>query len=86
LAIIGTVTGTFLSSVASAAAMFFQVSQTVSAWYNAKIHTVNPDMLWLSIPIGLAGLALATFLAKPVTIASLGEETAIGLGQRTLTV
>lgn len=83
LAIIGTVIGTFLSSMASAVAMYFQVSQSVSVWYNAKIHTVNPDMLLLSIPFGLVGLLLALSIAKSVTISSLGEDIAVNLGQRT---
>lgn len=83
LAIIGTVIGTFLSSIASAVAMYFQVSQSVSVWYNAKIHTVNPDMLLLSIPFGLVGLLLALSIAKSVTISSLGEDIAVNLGQRT---
>ncbi len=83
LAIIGTVIGTFLSSMASAVAMYFQVSQSVSVWYNAKIHTVNPDMLLLSIPFGLVGLILALSIAKSVTISSLGEDIAVNLGQRT---
>lgn len=83
LAIIGTVIGTFLSSLASAIAMYFQVSQSVSVWYNAKLHTVNPDMLLLSIPFGLVGLFLALGVAKSITIASLGDEIAVGLGQRT---
>lgn len=83
LAIIGTVIGTFLSSIASAVAMYFQVSQSVSVWYNAKIHTVNPDMLVLSIPFGLVGLILALSIAKSVTISSLGEDIAVNLGQRT---
>lgn len=82
-AIIGTVIGTFLSSMASAVAMYFQVSQSVSVWYNAKIHTVNPDMLLLSIPFGLVGLILALSIAKSVTISSLGEDIAVNLGQRT---
>lgn len=83
LAIIGTVLGTFLSSTASAIAMYFQVSQSVSVWYNAKIHTVNPSMLLLAIPFGIVGLLLALSIAKSITVASLGEEVAVGLGQRT---
>lgn len=83
LAIIGTVIGTFLSSMASAVAMYFQVSQSVSVWYSAKIHTVNPDMLLLSLPFGLVGLILALSIAKSVTISSLGEDIAVNLGQRT---
>jgi iron complex transport system permease protein len=83
LAIIGTVIGTFLSSVASAVAMYFQVSQSVSIWYNSKIHTVDPDMLLLSIPFGIVGILLALSIAKSVTISSLGEDLAVSLGQKT---
>lgn len=62
LAIIGTVIGSFLSSVASAIAMYFQVSQTISAWYNTKIHIIDTEMLLLSIPFGLVGVIIALFL------------------------
>jgi len=83
LAIIGTVIGTFLSSTATAVAMYFQVSQNITAWYSTKIQTVDPPMLYLSLPILGGGLLLAIAVSKAVTIASLGEETAIGLGQKT---
>ena len=83
LAIIGTVIGTFLSSIATAVAMYFQVSQTVSSWYNTKVHMVDLDMLILAIPFGLLGLILAIFSARAITITSLGEEIAVGLGQKT---
>lgn len=83
LAIIGTVIGTFLSSIATAIAMYFQVSQTVSVWYNSKINMVDPNLLWISIPFGVTGLLLALFASKAITIASLGEDIAIGLGLKT---
>lgn len=83
LAIIGTVIGSFLSSVAAAIAMRFQVSQSISFWYNSKIHKVDPSMLMVAIPFGVLGLLLAISVAKSVTIASLGEEIAVNLGQRT---
>ncbi|MFP3917379.1 iron ABC transporter permease [Lysinibacillus telephonicus] len=83
LAIIGTVIGSFLSSIATAIAMYFQVSQTISAWYNTKIHTVDLNMLTLSIPFGIFGLLLAIVSARAITITSLGEDIAIGLGQKT---
>ena len=62
--------------------MYFQVSQTVSAWYNTKVHMVDMDMLILSIPFGLTGLILALLSAKAITITSLGEDIAMGLGQK----
>lgn len=83
LAIIGTVIGTFLSSLSTAIAMYFQVSQTIAAWYNTKIHTVNMDMLLMSIPFGAVGLVLALICARAITITSLGEDIATGLGQKT---
>jgi len=86
LAIIGTVIGTFLSSIASAIAMYYQVSQTVAVWYNTKVQSVDPAMLALSIPFGMVGIALAIMSARAITITSLGEDIAIGLGQKTKAV
>ena len=86
LAIIGTVIGTFLSSIASAIAMYYQVSQTVAVWYNTKVQSVDPEMLALSIPFGMVGIALAIMSARAITITSLGEDIAIGLGQKTKAV
>lgn len=83
LAIIGTIVGSFLSSLGSAIAMYFQVSQTISAWYNTKIHTVNNDLLKIIIPIGVIGVLISIIIAKDITISSLGEDIAISLGQRT---
>lgn len=86
LAIIGTVIGTFLSSIATAIAMYFQVSQTIAAWYNTKIHTVDIDMLLVSIPFGIVGLIIALLSSRAITITSLGEDVATGLGQKTKAV
>ncbi|MDM5155914.1 iron ABC transporter permease [Bacillus sp. DX1.1] len=83
LAIIGTVIGTFLSSISAAIASYFQVSQNISFWYNAKLHQVDPNILKLAIPFGLAGIILALLISKSITILSLGEEVSINLGQRT---
>lgn len=83
LAIIGTIVGSFLSSLGSTIAMYFQVSQTISAWYNTKVHTVNNDLLKMIIPIGVIGILIAIIIAKDITISSLGEDIAISLGQRT---
>lgn len=83
LAIIGTIVGSFLSSLGSAIAMYFQVSQSISSWYNTKVQTVNSDLLKLVIPIGVVGIVIAIIIAKDITISSLGEDIAISLGQRT---
>ena len=83
LAILGTIVGTFLSGVSAAAASYFQISQGVSFWYNAKLHAMDPAMLKLALPFAIVGLTLALLLAKSVTVMSLGDDVAAGLGQRT---
>ncbi|PEX90972.1 FecCD family ABC transporter permease [Bacillus cereus] len=83
LAIIGTVIGTFLSSVSAAMASYFQISQNVSFWFNAKLDQVDPNIIKITIPFGIIGIILALFISKSITILSLGEEVSINLGQRT---
>ncbi|MCI0766125.1 iron ABC transporter permease [Bacillus sp. TL12] len=83
LAIIGTVIGTFLSSVSAAIASYFQVSQNISFWYNAKLHQVDPNVIKLAIPFGVVGIILALLISKSITILSLGKEVSVNLGQRT---
>ncbi|WP_259416080.1 FecCD family ABC transporter permease [Bacillus toyonensis] len=83
LAIIGTVIGTFLNSVSAAMASYFQISQNVSFWFNAKLDQVDPNIIKITIPFGIIGIVLALLIAKSITILSLGEEVSINLGQRT---
>ncbi|PGR47561.1 FecCD family ABC transporter permease [Bacillus thuringiensis] len=83
LAIIGTVIGTFLSSVSAAMASYFQISQNVSFWFNAKLDQVDPNIIKITIPFGIIGIILALLISKSITILSLGEEVSINLGQRT---
>ncbi|EOP50961.1 Iron(III) dicitrate transport system permease fecD [Bacillus cereus VD136] len=83
LAIIGTVIGTFLSSISAAIASYFQVSQNISFWYNTRLDQVDPNVLKLTIPLGIVGIILALLISKSITILSLGEEVSINLGQRT---
>ncbi len=83
LAIIGTVIGTFISSIGTAIAMYRQISQTITMWYNSKVHMVEMELIYLCVPIGMIGLILAISLARAVTITALGEDVAVGLGQNT---
>lgn len=83
LAIIGTIIGTFLNSISAALASYFQISQNISFWYNARLNLVNPDKLKLMVPFAVIGLVLALIMSKSITILSLGEEVAISLGQQT---
>lgn len=83
MAILGTIIGTFLSSMSAAIAAYFQVSQNISFWYNARLHQLNPELIKLAIPFAIIGIALAVWLSKSITVLSLGEEIALSLGQKT---
>jgi iron complex transport system permease protein len=83
LAILGTIIGTFLSSISVALSTYFKKSQDISFWYNARLNQLDPDLLKLTVPFALTGLILALVLARSITILSLGEEISISLGQRT---
>jgi iron complex transport system permease protein len=82
LAILGTIIGTFLGGVSQALASYFQVSQNISFWYNARLHMMDPALIKLAIPFAVVGLTLGFLMSRPVTLLSLGEETAAGLGMK----
>lgn len=86
LAILGAIIGTFLSSLAAVLALYFQVSQDISFWYNARLHQINLDNVRVAGGFILGGIMAAWWLARSVTVLSLGEEVAVSLGQRTTLV
>ncbi|MED1949357.1 iron ABC transporter permease [Brevibacillus centrosporus] len=83
LAIIGVVTGTLFSSVATGISIYFKMAQSVSFWYNTRLDKMDISLLKLSLPFGLAGLILAILLSRSITILSLGDDTATNLGMKT---
>lgn len=82
LAILGTIIGTFLSGVADAVATYYQISQGLSFWYNARLHQMDPALIKMSIPFAVIGLTLAMFVSKSITVLSLGEDISANLGLR----
>ncbi|MBD1382819.1 FecCD family ABC transporter permease [Metabacillus arenae] len=86
MAIIGTIIGTFLSSISAAMATYYQVSQNISFWYNARLHQMDPNLIKLAFPFALVGVAMALFISRSVTILSLGNEISVSLGQRTVLI
>ncbi|MFP3391592.1 FecCD family ABC transporter permease [Brevibacillus sp. SIMBA_040] len=86
LAILGTIIGLFLNGCADAIATYYQISQNLSFWYNARLNQMDPELIKLSIPFAIVGLVLAMALSKSITVLSLGDEISAGLGQRTALV
>ncbi|WP_438350444.1 FecCD family ABC transporter permease [Paenibacillus sp. FA6] len=86
MAILGTIMGTFLSSVSAALSTYFQISQNISFWYNARLHQMDPSLIKLAIPFAVIGILIAVLISRSISILSLGEEIAVGLGQKTLLI
>lgn len=86
LALAGTAVGALLSSISSAIAIRFDVAQDMSFWYAGGVAGVNWSNIHIIIPVAIAGLIIAMILARSITVLSLGEELAKGLGQYTKTV
>ncbi|MEK3721395.1 FecCD family ABC transporter permease [Paenibacillus sp. FSL H8-0034] len=84
MAILGTIIGTFLSSISAALSTYFQISQNISFWYNARLHQMDPSLIKLALPFAVVGIVIALCISKSVSILSLGEEIAASLGQKTL--
>ncbi|SER26885.1 iron complex transport system permease protein [Gracilibacillus ureilyticus] len=82
MAIIGTIIGTFLSSVATALATYFQTSQDLSFWYNSRLHQIDPLLIKVVVPFAIIGLTLAIGISRQITVLSLGSDVATGLGQK----
>ncbi|MGM9986169.1 MAG: FecCD family ABC transporter permease [Bacillaceae bacterium] len=80
LAIIGTILGTFLNGISQALSTYFQVSQNISFWYNARLHQMDPVLIKWTIPFAIVGLILAFLVSHSITAISLGDEVAQGLG------
>lgn len=78
--------GALLSSIFSAVAIHFNVAQDISFWYAGGVAGAKWVSIQLMVPVALIGLCLAFTLARSITVLSLGDEVAKGLGQRTVAV
>jgi iron complex transport system permease protein len=83
LALAGAAVTALLQSLSTIIALQFNVAREISFWYAGGVSGVR----WTSVQIGLIlfilGMIVALLLAQPLTVMSLGEEVAQGLGQRT---
>lgn len=83
LALAGTAIGTLLISLATAIAMRANLSQQLSFWIAGGFTSANWESVKLLSIVGLFGVLMALIMSPKITILSLGEEIAIGLGEKT---
>lgn len=83
LALAGTAMGTLLISLAMGISMYFNLSQELSFWIAGGLTSAKWQGVKLLLIVGGIGFISAMIMSPKITILSLGEEVAIGLGQKT---
>ncbi|GGC76640.1 ferrichrome ABC transporter permease [Thalassobacillus devorans] len=79
----GAAVSAFLFAVAEGVSLTFKVSKDVSMWTAGGLVGVSWTQIQVILPFILIGLVISFLLARQLTILSLNEEVAVGLGQKT---
>ena len=78
----GVTISAFLYAIAEGVGIYFKISQQVSMWTAGGMIGTTWHQVWLIAPIVLIGVLISLMCARQLTILSLSEEMAVGLGQR----
>ncbi|WP_174727300.1 FecCD family ABC transporter permease [Mesobacillus harenae] len=78
----GAAISAFLYAVAEGVGLYFQISKDVSMWTAGGMIGTTWGQLNVIIPFIVIGILISFFLSRQLTILSLNEEVAIGLGQK----
>lgn len=82
LVLAGAAVSTFFYAVSDGISLVFKVSKSVTMWTaGGLIGTTWNQLLWVT-PVVLVGILGAVLFSRQLTILSLSEEVAIGLGQK----
>jgi len=79
----GAAVSAFLYAVAEGIGIYFKVSKNVSMWTSGGLMGTSWKQLQIIVPIIIIGILVSLFLSRQLTILSLNEEVAVGLGQKT---
>ena len=79
----GAAVSAFLYAIAEGIGIYFKVSKDVSMWTAGGLIGTSWGQLQIIIPFISIGIVIALILSRQLTILSLNEETAVGLGQKT---
>lgn len=82
----GSAISAFLFAISEGIAIFFKISKDVSMWTAGGVIGTTWGQLQIVVPFIIIGILLSIFLSKQLTILSLNEEVAVGLGQNTTRV
>ncbi|RSD25943.1 FecCD family ABC transporter permease [Mesobacillus subterraneus] len=79
----GAAVSAFLFAVAEGIGLYFKISKDVSMWTAGGLMGTSWTQLKFIIPFITVGMLVSFYLSRQLTILSLNEEVAVGLGQKT---
>ncbi len=82
----GAAVSTFLNAISEGLGIYFKISKDVSMWTAGGIMGTSWKQLEFILPFIVFGILISLLLSRQLTILSLSEEVAIGLGQKTLQI
>jgi iron complex transport system permease protein len=83
LALAGAAVSAIFVALSEGVAIYYQVGQELAFWYAGGVAGTTWLHITIMLPWMMAGLIGALMLSRSITVLSLGEEMAAGLGQRT---
>ncbi|MER2076400.1 MAG: iron ABC transporter permease [Psychrobacillus psychrotolerans] len=79
----GAAVSAFLYAIADGVGIYFKISKDVSMWTAGGLIGTSWSQLQMITPFIAIGIVVALLLSRQLTILSLNEEVAVGLGQKT---
>ncbi|SDC12421.1 iron complex transport system permease protein [Pelagirhabdus alkalitolerans] len=83
LVLAGAAVSALLIALSEGIAIYYRISQDLAFWHAGGVSGTKWENLEMVAPLVIVAFLGAMSLSKSITIISLGEEIAIGLGQRT---
>lgn len=83
LVLAGAAVSALLVALSEGIALYYQIGLDLAYWYAGGVTGIQWRHLQLMLPWSGGALIAAVALSRSITMLSLGEEVAIGLGQRT---
>ncbi|BFT76099.1 FecCD family ABC transporter permease [Paenibacillus sp. P36] len=79
----GAAISAFLYAVSEGLGLYFKISKDVTMWTAGGLIGASWDQLKVIVPFIVVGSLVSLLLSRQLTILSLSEEVAVGLGQKT---
>lgn len=83
LVLAGAVVGSLLTGLSQALSLLFQINYDLAFWSAGGVSTAEWFQVSVMLPWIVGGLIVAILISRSITVLSLGEDVAAGLGQRT---